>query len=512
MGCAAVLAFALSAIQSFIVQDVGSDHPVHVFLTQRIRGNRFRLFVRIPDLLNDCYCGAVPLYIHWVIAHFRVSAIYWCERLLNPAVNLAHVLLVAAIATFIGRDLGIAGGFAGSTALLFALTPQFYHALSARNFGLSARGTGLLLLTTFLAAAYATSLPRDTAAAWTVLVVTGWLIWGFSTFAQQSLCMLSVLLWASTGRRAPFIGAIAGLAVFLALHPAYAIGYLRSTAAFMRKYATELAPVYILQRRKSIWRDLVWDIWRKFGERGLAQALRYAYENSVVVVVLLNPFTPLCCWAALTGSRFDQGPFGYCLAITVCGAVAAFLTSFRATRFLGEPERYVEAVSAWATLFGAHVLYEFFGSTGAAVGAVGFLAVDVAQIGASRLLTKVIGNRAPDLRDIEESIEQRWGSGARVCSNNEHFTKMMMQHDWQYAYCFAVGPLYCGMTAAEAFSTFPMLRREACERIAETFRINACLLDREVYETLFDDPPAGLMRMQIAHESSRFRLLFLDWN
>jgi hypothetical protein len=68
------------------------------------------------------------------------------------------------------------------------------------------------------------------------------------------------------------------------------------------------------------------------------------------------------------------------------------------------------------------------------------------------------------------------------------------------------------MTAAEAFSTFPMLRREACERIAETFRINACLLDREVYETLFDDPPAGLMRMQIAHESSRFRLLFLDWN
>ena len=109
-------------------------------------------------------------------------------------------------------------------------------------------------------------------------------------------------------------------------------------------------------------------------------------------------------------------------------------------------------------------------------------------------------------------IEARWGASARVCSNNEHYTKMLMQHDWKYAYCLAVGQPYCGMAVAQAFSRFPVLRREACERIAESFRINSCLLDRKEYEALFDIVPPALKNMSVAYESDRFRLLFLEWN
>jgi hypothetical protein len=86
-----------------------------------------------------------------------------------------------------------------------------------------------------------------------------------------------------------------------------------------------------------------------------------------------------------------------------------------------------------------------------------------------------------------------------------------MQHDWHYAYCLAVGQEYCGMSVPEAFSTFPFLRREACERIVATYRVNACLLDRQQYETLFDERPADLLSMTVAFESSRLRLLILDW-
>ena len=70
---AVMLTLLISTAQSFVGETIGSDHPVHVFLTRRIRKNGFRLFVRIPDLLNDCYCAAVPLYIHWIIAHFKTT-------------------------------------------------------------------------------------------------------------------------------------------------------------------------------------------------------------------------------------------------------------------------------------------------------------------------------------------------------------------------------------------------------------------------------------------------------
>jgi hypothetical protein len=514
---AVTLSLGISAAQSFITQRTGSDHAVHVFLTRRIRKSRYRLFVRIPDILNDCYCAALPLYLHWVMAHFRSTAVFWSERLLNPAVNSLHVLLFAFIAAAACRVEGIPAGFTGAAACLFALTPQFYHALGARNFGLSARGTGLLLLTAFFATSWALEASPWPVACWFALAILGWLIWGFSTFAQQALCILSALMFALTGRYVPAVGAVLGLGLFVALHPRYSIGYLRHTLLFIRTYARSLAPIYILERRKSIWRDLIWDLWMRFARQGASKGLRYAYENSVLVVSLLNPLVMVCLWAALRGTDLQDGVLGFSLSLALCGLLAALLTSFRPTRFLGEPERYVEAITPWAVLFGAHALFTAapsFGVPGmqALMLLAGlFMVLDIAQLAASKILVNFVGQQSPDLGAIERAIAERWGEAARVCCNNEHFTKMLMQHDWQYAYCLAVGQPYAGMTLGEAFSSFPILRPEACRRIAERFRINACLLDRQEYEVLFDIPPAGLKSLKVAYESERFRLLFLEW-
>jgi hypothetical protein len=508
---AVLLALTISAAQSFIGQKAGSDHPVHVFLTRRIRKNHFQLFVKIPDLLNDSYCAAVPLYIHWIIAHFRTRMVFWSELLLNPAVNAAHVALLAGVAVYICRRESLPLELTGLSALLFALTPQFYHALSARNFGLSARGTGLFMLTAFFSAAYAAESQQMPGIAWPAMAILGWLVWGFSTFAQQALCILSLLLFLLTGRYVPLVGALLGLGVFIALHPRYSAGYLRHTLRFIETYAKELAPIYILQRRPSIWRDLIWDIWRRFPTQGTGQGVRYAYENSVIVICMLNPLTVWCCWIALHGQDLQHGIFGFCLSLTLCGALAAFATSFRVTRFLGEPERYVETMTPWAVLFGAHAIFERQGASALISIAAIFLLVDLAQLLGSGILVKYVGESTPKLERIESLIDARWGTAARVCSNNEHYTKMLMKHDWKYAYCFAVGQLYCGMTTAQSFSRFPVLRPQACERIAEELRINACLLDRKEYDSLFAVMPPALKNMSVAYESARFRLLFLEW-
>src|SRR5579883_1650739 len=503
-------AFCLSATQSLISQGIGSDHAVHVFLTGRIRKGGFRLFTRIPDLLNDCFCGALPLYLHWTMAHFRAGAIYWSERLLNPALNSLHIVMVAAIATFFFERESWPAHLIGATSCLFALTPQFYHPLSARNFGVSARGTGLLLLTAFFFAAYCVDAAPATS--WIALPILGWLIWGFSTFAQQALCIFSVLLPLLTGRWAAPIGAALGLALFIAIHPRYSIGYLLHTIRFIRAYAKSMAPIYILQRRPSIWRDLVFDLWRRFADQGLARGLRYACENSVLVIILLNPLTVVAGSVAIGGGAdLRSGAYGYCVALAVCGLVAALLTSFRLSRFLGEPERYVEVATPWAVLAGAYVVNDRLGH-GALLGlGAFFVLIDLMELGSSRFLVSVVAPDTPDLEQLERCIERRWGSSARVCCNNEHYTKMLLRNDWKFAYCMAIGNSYGGMTVEESFSRFPILRPNACRRIVTQFKINACVLDRREYDVLFETPPSGVRQMSIGYENERFRLLFLEW-
>ena len=72
--------------------------------------------------------------------------------------------------------------------------------------------------------------------AWVSLISLGWLIWGFSTFAQQALCIISAILVVTSGHFIAFSGALLGLILFIAVHPAYAIGYLKHTLRFIRTY------------------------------------------------------------------------------------------------------------------------------------------------------------------------------------------------------------------------------------------------------------------------------------
>jgi hypothetical protein len=319
-----------------------------------------------------------------------------------------------------------------------------------------------------------------------------------------------VILLVVAGRYVPLVGAALGLAVFIAIHPRYSLGYLRHTLRYLRTYRREMAPIYILASRHSIWRDLVYDLWAKL--RGdLRSRARYAYGNSLLIVLLLNPLTALSCWAVLAGLLPRGDLIAYAGQLALAGTIAMLLTSFRATRFLGEPERYVEAVAPWAALCGSYVLLTHHHLTWLGLAAVLFLLLDLAQLQVSRLLLQHLGAQMTQLGDIETAVRQRLPGEVRFCSNNEHLTKLLMQNDWHYAYCLAIGQDYCGMKVQEAFARFPLLRRQACERIVARYRVNACLLDRTVFETLFDEAPPGLRSMTVAYESPRFRLVIFDW-
>ena len=98
-----------------------------------------------------------------------------------------------------------------------------------------------------------------------------------------------------------------------------------------------------------------------------------------------------------------------------------------------------------------------------------------------------------------------------MASNNEHFTKLFMVNDWDFAYCIAQGRGYAGMTMTEAFERHPFLRPEAFERIVERYRINACVIDRTVSDQPFRSPPAELASAKLLHETDALRVFGLSW-
>jgi hypothetical protein len=500
---AAALLFLLSAVQSLLTRGIGSDHPVHRFLVRAVRRNGNRFFDRIPGILNETRCGALPLYLHWALSWLGSRGMGVAEVLLNPLTSAVHAVVVGCIA-----GLGPEGSAqAGFVALAFALTPQGFHAFSARNFGLSARSPGLLFVTLFLLSARLAAVHGGYA--WVALCLSAWLVWAFSTFAAQAMLIISVLLVPIAGDAVPLVGAALGLAVFVALHPRYSLAYLVSTWRFVLTYSREIAPIYVLARRRSIWRDLVWDGWLRL-RIGPGAAVRYAYDNSVLIVLFLNPLIPLGCAAFFRGGMRTGTLEGFAGGVSTAALLAVLITSFRPTRFLGEPERYAEAAAPWGAIAGVPMVIGDFGMTGLVALLAAFLLVDSGQILMSFLVARHSRGRIADHAALAASIAGL-GPGIRCCCNNEQVTKALMDHDWEFACCISAGDSYCGMAFTEAFDVYPHLRRGSMQRIVREARVNVCILERTVFDSLFDVPPDGLVGSRLVHESPAFRVLLLEW-
>lgn len=508
--CAA-LAFAIATVQSFMGSRIGTDHPGHVFLVRAIRHNGYRLFVKIPRLLNDAVIAALPLYLHAVFARLGERAMFWAERLLNPAMSALQIAIFAALLTQSPiSGAGVLPFPAVLTAVAcFAFTPQFYHALSARNFGLSARSIGLVALTPYFYAAWRIGMQGDDVAWWLAGLAAAFAIWAFSTFAAQAMVIVGILLAILTGQVAAAVLALGGLAIFVAVHPRYSLGYLRHTLEFIAAYRKEMAPVSILLRRPSVWRDLVWDIPLAL-VRGPVAGLKYAYENPVLVVALLNPLALAAVYARLSG-ELAPGLARFAGDVSVAGLAAMLATSLRPTRFLGEPERYVEATTPWSALAAAGWIASRWGVEAIEAVAALFVILALAQLGLFRILFRYLNARPLDIDGACAAVTAFAPGGVRFAGNNEHFTKLFLFNDWDFAYCIAHGRGYAGMTMDQAFERHPVLRPEAFERILATYRINACVIDRSVGHVPFRSPPAELESTELLHTTDALAVYGLTW-
>jgi len=501
--------FLISLYQAFKFSKIGSDHPVHVFLASVLRENNHKFFTRVPRLLNESHCGAYPLFLHWLLSFLPAERIRLVAALLNPAMNTLQIVLVYFICRqFLGIRESL-GEHAGFVSLIFALTPQFYHAFSARNYGLSSRSIGIVLLTLNALLVFQSRSSESAILYYLAIVVTGYLMWGFNTFSQQATIFFSVISGILFDNWDMLLLFTVSTIVFVVLHPRYAISYLKHTLRFIMAFEKEASPVFVLKMRYSIWRDLVYDIWIKLSD-SVFEGLKYAYNNSLLIVLMLNP---LAIFTVLLWFNATDMPLmiTYFMQLAVTGIIVFILTSFRPTRFLGEPERYVEFVSIFSTICSTWYLKDHYNNLFVYIIPY-FIVVNLVQFSIVLLINKKIGAKNTDFDIAESTINNlNFRDGVRFCANNEGYTKMMMVNAWQFARLWTVDQLYGGYKFSEAFTQFPYVNKAPFEAMVKQCRINACMLDKKNFSTIFEDDREMFSRLELVLETENYILYRLSW-
>jgi hypothetical protein len=495
--------FIISYLQTKILTGSGTDNSVHLFLANAIRENRHRLFVRVPRIINPSYCSSFPLFLHWHLSFLNPSQIKVLSQLLNPLVNCGLVLTTFIAANHIHSTAHLAGW----ASLAFALTPQLHHTYSARNYGLSARPVGIFLFT-LLSLCWL----GDHGEGYTLLAVClflGYLIWGFNTFGQQSMLFMSVALGVCFNQWRMLAIVLGSMGLFMIINRAYAVYYLLYTFRFMKAYATDLASVFINKKRYSIWRDLIWDIWIKMRQDPVSGCI-YAYQNSLLIVIFLNPLS-LVAFSQWFQSYSVDPVITQGLTLITAGFLIFIVTTFRPTRFLGEPERYIEMITPVAIIVGVLTFHRAYGPTALTLLLAYYALINVAQIALSRVLVTRVQEMPLELVEIRRIIDAEFGSeGVRFSSNDEQVTKYLMDTRWEFARIWSSDQIFGRMRVVEAVSEFPYIRKEPFETALRDYGINACVLHKTNFPEIFDRPE-DRHRLKLLMDSAHYRVYRIRW-
>ena len=320
-----------------------TDHPYHLGLIHGIRHNGHRFLTEYPNIIGEKNF-AYPQLLHWILSflpksflnnHYSVVGI-----ILN---NLSLVLfLVYATEIFYFTELNTSlNYFILYAGLIYCLTPFSWAIWNAKNSGISARGLGL-----FLGYAYQfLTLLYFYSENWTILLsvfIIVFITLLSSQFAFQYILLtlpLYAILYENYYLLAfPFLAFI----MFYIINKEIAFNYFRGQYWHKTIYYRYLAKVYIHKMRPSIWRDFIYDIWIQIIKE-LKRGILYAYGNPVISITVAIPalsYLIFHYWAHTPSSLagYESILFTNILIILI----VFILTSFRPTRFLGEPERYVE--------------------------------------------------------------------------------------------------------------------------------------------------------------------------
>ncbi len=475
-------AFLFAALNVFLLRfnKPGSDHYFHISMIRAIKQNRHNFVLRHPQLCGQKY-NSYPILLHWLLSFLpsrflkrgRYSAASVFIIILQVTFYLSFVLTAYPLLSICldkQSYLLLAG-------LVYATFPFSYALWNAKNTGISARGFGLVLGQCYLYSIWYYSITQNLYILLVSSIIAFLTLIG-SQFAAQMVILTAPVLTLLSGDLLYLVIPPAALGIYFLTMPQYCINYCRGQ--FWHKYifCLYLAPAFLWEHRYSIWRDFVYDIW---AQRGLRQRIRYALNNPMISLFVGIPMIVLltiviCCNPTSRSTLLNSPATNSMLVIVLATVVVFLLTSFRRTRFLGEPERYVEFAIPFISVL-AILLYDPYAIWLYSILACSFIAVIIQILLSLRKCRSGVPSRDAmlDVLSSLKTVITNSPETVRLFSNNqnllafaqglcEYFTILRININSLHT-----GTLHFRQIYPVRYGT---MSREAAVQLMKEFRIN----------------------------------------
>ncbi|WLT31791.1 hypothetical protein [Geothrix sp. PMB-07] len=348
---------ALLAVVTFLIRflprcfrqnAIVSDTYYHLYCAELIRSRRFRLPPTLPGvLLKNEY--TYPCGYHFLLALFPSSARAWVERATGAVFDTLILVIVYAASSWFATRGGASNApwVALTTASLYAFAPALLRIGSGpRAYNGSARVPGQALFLTHILSAY-----------------VGWTT-GHPAWLGVSVLAGAVLLFTATFSTQVFL--LFGLGFTLLISPLHlllmatclltsalitggkTLHILRGRLAHSTVYFTHLQKIFLYPHILTF-RSYLEGLRTAVGQlvRGEFHAfLDWYFHSRHYLHLLVTVFPQIVLFPLLTPwKHLVHGDARFLLVWAGCGVLWALLTKQKGLLFLGEGERYLEAIT-----------------------------------------------------------------------------------------------------------------------------------------------------------------------
>jgi hypothetical protein len=465
------------------ISEVESDHPYHLGLINGIRENNHRFIKSYPNIIGEKNF-AYPQLFHWLLSFLPKLFLDKYYYLVGAVLNLFALSMLLSFSFWaypiLMPNLSI-DYFVLYSGLLYIVTPFSWAIWNAKNTGVSVRGLGIILAYFYQYLILLYFFSGNWMILFTIVLIV-FIILLSSQFAMQYILLTLPFYAVLYSNFLLIIIPPVTFLIFYILDKEVAISYAKGQFWHKKIYYKYLAKQFILKIRPSIWYDLVFDIWNRLLEdpkRGLI----YAYHNSVVSIFIFIPALSFISFFFLYSLNLQLNEIEtFLFSNIVISLIVFFITSFRKTRFLGEPERYVEFSIPNIIL----LTLSIFGNSISVIHLILLISIFLIFL---QFLFTYLSNRYRSKNDIGVSINgkkimkilnelKKRNRDLRVFSNNKELLKFALDTDSKvlitnltsnYTGSFKFNEIYAG--------NFPIVQTSVIVPLIDEFKINCFILD-----------------------------------
>jgi len=277
------------------------------------------------------------------------------------------------------------------------------------------------------------------------------------------------------------IAYLLGLLFTVAINIKYFIFYFKMQLQHKTFYSKKLADQFILKVRYSIWRDFIYDFWIKPKNKSF---ILYIYNNPVIQALFGFPL--LIFFIINFVSNYENIYYiknnGKVLLFFVPVLLCFFafiITSFRRTRFLGEPQRYLE----FSTPFLVVLLITNYHENILGV----YLSFLLFLI--SLLTVYILKNKISDIKNIKEislyKIKDYITNKSKIeksviFCNNLNITKKLLDTNNSFFWGMPVNEAIGNYNYKNVFDEYPIVSNDIIPELIDSFKVDTVIIDTSV--------------------------------